>query len=73
MRVKSNATTGGTVLAYIFVFAALLSLFFWLTMVFWNGTMPHIFGLPRIGFWTAGALWGLIRVLHPFAINKQNK
>lgn len=29
----------------------------WLLLLVWNASMPHIFGLPEIGFWQAFALY----------------
>ncbi len=34
-----------------------MALFGWVTMLLWNGLMPAIFGLGRLGYWQA---WGVL-------------
>lgn len=41
-------------------------LLFWLVQISWNYVMPHIFGLPKIGFWHVGNMYLLIRLFRLF-------
>lgn len=41
-------------------------LIFVLVQISWNYVMPHIFGLPKIGFWHVGNMYILIRLFRLF-------
>lgn len=45
---------------------AIYCLLFWLVQISWNYVMPHIFGLPKIGFWHVAIMYILIRLFKLF-------
>lgn len=47
-------------------YCGIACLIFGLVQISWNYVMPHIFGLPKIGFWHVGNMYLLIRLFRLF-------
>lgn len=45
---------------------AIACFIFMLVKISWNYVMPHIFGLPKIGFWHVGNMYLLICLFKQF-------